>query len=181
MTATYQQQLHEEALARRARMWPKPQPVKTETLPAPSISYIPNVPPPQAKKPRRVPVPKPVKEVNPVFIVAMPPSPYLGHIMTLKDADRPPLRTILQAAAKIGDASIEEMCTKSRVPRIVAARHLYFFMARFYNGAPYSSIGFYCGGINHCTIIKAVSKVNADIFKWEYRIKAMKRKLKLPL
>ena len=81
--------------------------------------------------------------------------------------------------------SLESIKSKTRKKEIVIARHVAMYLAKQYTNHSLKSIGNYCGGRDHSTVLHAIQAVN-DMLATEHHFKISveeimrKVKLKIP-
>ena len=73
--------------------------------------------------------------------------------------------------------SLERLKSKSRKKEIVMARHVAMYLAKKYTNHSLKSIGYYCGGRDHSTVIHALQTVN-DMLATQPQFKASLEELK---
>ena len=82
------------------------------------------------------------------------------------------------------NVSLESIKSKTRKKEIVIARQVAMYLAKQYTNHSLKSIGQYCGGRDHSTVIHAIQAVN-DMLHTEHQFKAsfeeIKRKVKVKL
>jgi chromosomal replication initiator protein len=82
------------------------------------------------------------------------------------------------------NVSLESIKSKTRKKEIVIARQVAMYLAKQYTNHSLKSIGQYCGGRDHSTVIHAIQAIN-DMLHTEHQFKAsfeeIKRKVKVKL
>ncbi|MEO1219198.1 MAG: chromosomal replication initiator protein DnaA [Bacteroidota bacterium] len=73
--------------------------------------------------------------------------------------------------------SLERLKSKSRKKEIVMARHVAMYLAKKYTNHSLKSIGYYCGGRDHSTVIHALQTIN-DMLTTQPQFKASLEELK---
>lgn len=82
------------------------------------------------------------------------------------------------------NVSLENLKGKTRKKEVVIARHVAMYLAKQYTNYSLKSIGHYCGGRDHSTVIHALQAVNdmlTTVPKFKSSLEELKRKIKLKL
>ncbi|MEM7055596.1 MAG: chromosomal replication initiator protein DnaA, partial [Bacteroidota bacterium] len=82
------------------------------------------------------------------------------------------------------NVSLESLKSKTRKKEIVIARQVVMYLAKQYTNHSLKSIGYYCGGRDHSTVIHALQSVNDMLDtdpQFRSSLEAIKRKVKLQL
>lgn len=80
--------------------------------------------------------------------------------------------------------SLESLKSKTRKKEVVMARHVAMYLAKQYTNHSLKSIGHYCGGRDHSTVIHALQAVNDMLDtapQFRLSLEELKRKIKLKL
>ena len=80
--------------------------------------------------------------------------------------------------------SLEDLKSKTRKKEVVIARHVAMYLAKQYTNHSLKSIGQYCGGRDHSTVIHALQAVNdmlTTVPRFKSSLEELKRKIKLKL
>lgn len=82
------------------------------------------------------------------------------------------------------NVSLEDLKSKTRKKEVVIARHVAMYLAKQYTNHSLKSIGQYCGGRDHSTVIHALQSVNdmlTTVPRFKSSLEDLKRKTKLKL
>lgn len=122
------------------------------------------------KWPEPAPPPEPDWSLMALLVEEPPAAP---SILTLENTDeaRPPLRRgdVMRAVAVAAGLSVSEMRSHLRTAPLVAARFVYYVIARRYCGASLPQIGRAVGGRDHSTVLHGL-RMGAERFRELYPI-----------
>lgn len=84
----------------------------------------------------------------------------LWTLQPVKAGARPTLRHILLAVEKETGVHLDEILSPCRIPKIVRARQMYYWLARRLTEQSLPVIGRICAGKDHSTVVHGIHKVN---------------------
>lgn len=117
---------------------------------------------------RHAPELKNIKRVS-VLPVAEPAEPQRDFLHVASDDMRTfhdkriTLSSIIVAVAVATQVLPNDLRSPRRHRHVVAARHVYFWIARNYTGKSFPSIGRFCGRMDHTSVMHGVKKVDDNM------------------
>ncbi len=80
------------------------------------------------------------------------------------------LDDIARAVCGVYEVSKQEFISPRRAPRIVVARHVFFWLARRFTSFSFPQMGQFCGGRDHCTVMHGFKKVDQQLDRYRTNI-----------
>lgn len=111
-----------------------------------------------------------------------PPAPMQEAPQAEEEPEAPPMvrptcADVLRVVARETRIKIEEIRSESRAPRLVHARHMFFYVARKLTGQSLPQIGRACGGRDHSTVHHGVVKVERSRHVFEPQLERIMAKM----